>query len=249
MGLLLSQGALAAASGAGLLFCTNLLGILTGGLVLMACKDPYFREQLTRSHLSAASFVLTGLLVVPLGSGFISLLRAKHQESTREMVGQTIQRFLENETITFGDVEGVPESEAVDLESVRIDWTQTPPEIRALVRVSDPRFPTYTQVREVQKQINKRHMGTFQLVVERTAVEVVGPMPPLPQDTHSQNESAENGQNKSKPPLQDVDSEQANKEPIQPKDITPAGTQAATEIGEDSLEASQLRPGESGAAA
>ena len=138
MGLLLSQGALAAASGAGLLFCTNLLGILTGGLVLMACKDPYFREQLTRSHLSAASFVLTGLLVVPLGSGVISLLRAKHQESTREMVGQTIQRFLENETITFGDVEGVPEREAVDLESVRIDWTQTPPEIRALVRVSDP---------------------------------------------------------------------------------------------------------------
>ena len=249
MGLLLSQGALAAASGAGLLFCTNLLGILTGGLVLMACKDPYFREQLTRSHLSAASFVLTGLLVVPLGSGVISLLRAKHQESTREMVGQTIQRFLENETITFGDVEGVPESEAVDLESVRIDWTQTPPEIRALVRVSDPRFPTYTQVREVQKQINKRHRGTFQLVVERTAVEVVGPTPPLPQDTHSQNESAENGQNKSKPPLQDVDSEQANKEPVQPTDITPAGAQAATEISEDSLEASQRRPGEGGSAA
>ena len=249
MGLLLSQGALAAASGAGLLFCTNLLGILTGGLVLMACKDPYFREQLTRSHLSAASFVLTGLLVVPLGSGFISLLRAKHQESTREMVGQTIQRFLENETITFGDVEGVPESEAVDLESVRIDWTQTPPEIRALVRVSDPRFPTYTQVREVQKQINKRHRGTFQLVVERTAVEVVGPTPPLPQDTHSPNESAENGQNQSKPPLQDGDSEQANKEPIQQTDITPAGTQAATDIGEDSLQASQRRPGEGGSAA
>lgn len=180
MGLLLSQGALAAAGGAGLLFCTNLLGILTGGLVLMACKDPFFREQLTRSHLSAASFVLTGLLVVPLGSSFITLLQAKHQENTREMVEQTIRHFLENETITFGDVEGVPESEAVDLESIRIVWSAKPhPEIRALVRVSDPMLPTYAQVKAVQKEINKRQAMQFHLVVERTAVTVVGPPVPV----------------------------------------------------------------------
>ncbi|MGC6483312.1 MAG: DUF389 domain-containing protein [Synechococcus sp.] len=150
MELLLSQGDLATAIGAGLLFCTNLLGILTGGLVLMACKDPFFREQLSRSHLSAASFVLTGLLVVPLGSSFITLLQAERQENTRKVVEQTIRRFLENETITFGDVEGVPESEAVDLESIRIVWNAKPnPEIRALVRVNDPMLPTYTQVKAV----------------------------------------------------------------------------------------------------
>lgn len=180
MGLLLSQQNWSDAAGAGLLFCTNLLGILTGGLVLMACKDPFFREQLTRSHLSAASFLLTSLLILPLGSGFVSLLRDKTQSSTRNEVEQTIRRFLTNETITFGDVEGIPESEAVDLESMRIDWDKTPPEIRALVRVSDPRLPTYTQVREVQKEINKRQRGAFRLVVERTAVEVVGPTPPAP---------------------------------------------------------------------
>jgi uncharacterized membrane protein len=180
MGLLLSQQNWSDAAGAGLLFCTNLLGILTGGLVLMACKDPFFLEQLTRSHLSVASFILTSLLILPLGSGFVSLLRDKTQSSTRKEVEQTIRRFLTNETITFGDVEGIPESEAVDLESMRIDWDKTPPEIRALVRVSDPRLPTYTQVREVQKEINKRQRGTFRLVVERTAVEVVGPTPPIP---------------------------------------------------------------------
>ena len=252
MGLLLSQGAMSAAGGAGLLFCTNLLGILTGGLVLMACKDPFFREQLTRSHLSAASFVLTGLLVIPLGSGFISLLQAKHQESTREKVGRTIRRFLENETITFGDVEGVPESEAVDLESIRIDWTQTPAEIRALVRVSDPRLPTYKQVREVQKQINKRHRGTFQLVVERTAVEVVGPTPPLPQEqnVNSATESAKDVEDDSEAPLKELESQQIHDEkPIPESEITPAGTQTTTEISEDSLQASQRQPREGGSAA
>jgi hypothetical protein len=157
-----------------------LLGILTGGLVLMAWKDPLFRDQLTKSHLSAASFALTGLLVVPLGSGFVSLLQAKHQDTTREQVTETIRRFLRNETITFGEVSGIPDSEAVALESVRIDWSRPNPEIRALVRVADPNLPTYTQVRAVQKEINKRHSTSFRLVVERTAVEIVGPPPPPP---------------------------------------------------------------------
>ena len=180
MGLLLSQQNWSLAAGAGLLFCTNLLGILTGGLVLMAWKDPLFRDQLTKSHLSAASFALTGLLVVPLGSGFVSLLQAKHQDTTREQVTETIRRFLRNETITFGEVSGIPDSEAVALESVRIDWSRPNPEIRALVRVADPNLPTYTQVRAVQKEINKRHSTPFRLVVERTAVEIVGPPPPPP---------------------------------------------------------------------
>ena len=153
----------------------------------MAWKDPLFREQLTKSHLSAASFALTGLLVVPLGSGFVSLLQAKHQDTTREQVAETIRRFLRNETITFGEVSGIPESEAVELVSVRIDWSEPNPEIRALVRVADPNLPTYEQVRAVQKEINRRHSTPFRLVVERTAVEVVGPppprspIPPLPQ--------------------------------------------------------------------
>ena len=68
MGLLLSHEQWSAASGAGLLFTTNLLGILTGGLVLMAWKDRQFRYVLRRSHLSAASFLLTGLLLIPLGA-------------------------------------------------------------------------------------------------------------------------------------------------------------------------------------
>ena len=169
MGLLLSQQQWNAAAGAGLLFATNLLGILTGGLVLMAWKDPEFRQVFRRSHLSAASLSLTGLLLVPLGSSFLGLLDRAQKDSTRDMVQQTIKEFLTRETLTFGD------REKVDVERVDIAWNQNPPVIRVIVRVSDPDRPTYKQVSAVQEEINRRQNIRFRLVVQRTAVDIVGP--------------------------------------------------------------------------
>jgi uncharacterized hydrophobic protein (TIGR00271 family) len=89
MGLLLAHQHWALATGAGLLFATNLLGVLTGGVVLMAWKDPLLRQQLRRSHLSVANFALTGLLLIPLGTSFLGLLRNARRESTRETVQLT----------------------------------------------------------------------------------------------------------------------------------------------------------------
>ena len=169
MGLLLSQQQWNAAAGAGLLFATNLLGILTGGLVLMAWKDPEFRQVFRRSHLSAASLSLTALLLVPLGSSFLGLLDRAQKDSTRDMVQQTIKEFLTRETLTFGD------REKVDVERVDIAWNQNPPVIRVIVRVSDPDRPTYKQVSAVQEEINRRQNIRFRLVVQRTAVDIVGP--------------------------------------------------------------------------
>ena len=169
MGLLLSQQQWNEAVGAGLLFATNLLGILTGGLVLMAWKDPEFRQVFRRSHLSAASFTLTGLLLVPLGSGFLNLLDRAQKDSTRDMVQETIESFLTRETLTFGD------RETVDVERVDIAWNQNPPVIRVIVRVSDPALPSFKQVSAVQEEINRRQAIRFRLVVQRTAVDVVGP--------------------------------------------------------------------------
>ena len=169
MGLLLSQQQWNEAVGAGLLFATNLLGILTGGLVLMAWKDPEFRQVFRRSHLSAASFTLTGLLLVPLGSSFLNLLDRAQKDSTRDMVQETIEGFLTQETLTFGD------RETVDVERVDIAWNQNPPVIRVIVRVSDPALPSFKQVSAVQEEINRRQAIRFRLVVQRTAVDVVGP--------------------------------------------------------------------------
>ena len=168
MGLLLSHAYWEDALGAGLLFTTNLLGILTGGLVLMACRNSYFRQELRRSHLGAASFALTGLLLIPLGTSFVNLLGKANRENTRESVEKTIEQFLTQETLTFGD------KKKVDVEKVDIDW-QNPPVVRVIVRVADPELPTFKQVSAVQEEINKRQGLRFRLVVQRTAVDIVGP--------------------------------------------------------------------------
>ena len=169
IGLLLSNAYWEDALGAGLLFATNLLGILTGGLVLLACKDSYYRQELRKSHLGAASFALTGLLLIPLGTSFINLLGQANRENTRESVEKTIEQFLTRETLTFGD------KKKVDVEKVDIDWNQNPPVVSVIVRVADPELPTFKQVSAVQEEVNKRQGLRFRLVVQRTAVDIVGP--------------------------------------------------------------------------
>ena len=134
----------------------------------MAWKDRQFRHVLRRSHLSAASFLLTGLLLMPLGSSFVSLLGQAREDNTRDIVQRTIKRFLTNETLTFS-------AESVVVEQVDIAWDQNPPVIRVIVRVADPNRPTFKQVSEVQEEINRRQAIRFRLVVLRTAVTVVGP--------------------------------------------------------------------------
>ena len=161
MGLLLSHQRWSDAYGAGLLFTTNLLGILTGGLVLMAWKDPEFRHVLRRSRLSVASFTLTGMLLIPLGGSFIGLLRQGEVE-------ETVRKILVKETLTFSD------PELVDIQQIDIDWDKE--QIRIIVRVTDPDLPSFKQVTLVQEEINKRLKSNFQLVAQRTAVDVVGPV-------------------------------------------------------------------------
>jgi len=108
-------------------------------------------------------------LLIPLGTSFINLLSQARQESTRDSVEKTIEQFLTRQTLTFGD------KKKVDVERVDIDWEQNPPVVRVIVRVADPELPTFKQVSAVQEEINKRQGLRFRLVVQRTAVDVVGP--------------------------------------------------------------------------
>ncbi|QNI56330.1 conserved hypothetical protein (DUF389) [Synechococcus sp. BIOS-E4-1] len=209
MGLLLSHQNWSQASGAGLLFATNLLGILTGGLVLMAWQDSEFRQKLLRSQLSVASFTLTGLLLIPLGGSFIGLLNQANRENRRSMVEQTVRKFLVNKTLTFSD------PELVDVEKVDIGWRPTKHGknkeegiIRVIVRVTDPDLPSYKQVTLVQEKINKLLQSNYQLVVQRTAVDVVGPKKVIPSEQESketeieqpsQNNKADTGEPQNKP--------------------------------------------------
>ncbi len=72
MGLVLASGDTSRALGAGLLFVTNLLGILSGALVALALLEPSFRQALLRSRLGLTSFALTALLLVPLTGSLVA---------------------------------------------------------------------------------------------------------------------------------------------------------------------------------
>ena len=52
MRLMLAAGDFADARGAGLLYTVNLLGILIGGISVLAIREPYFRDKLRRQRRS-----------------------------------------------------------------------------------------------------------------------------------------------------------------------------------------------------
>jgi hypothetical protein len=113
---------------------------------------------------------LTALLVIPLGSSFFRLLDQSRRETKALEIERVIEQQLRSSTITLG---GDP---AIDLVGLSIDWQKNPPLIRARVRVTDPSLPTPAQVAGVQAFINRNQAPLrFRLVVQRTAVDLIGP--------------------------------------------------------------------------
>lgn len=169
-GLSLSAGLLAQAVGAFLLFLTNLLGILSGAMVCLAVLEQPFRGRLLRSRLGLTSLGLTALLVLPLGGSFLNLLARSRQSVEQQKVRELVELSLRNETLTLG--------RDAELQGVTINWETNPPVVTARVSVSDPQLPSPKQVEAVQAFINtKLAPQRFRLVVQRTAIEVVGPEP------------------------------------------------------------------------
>jgi uncharacterized hydrophobic protein (TIGR00271 family) len=169
-GLLLASGDWGPAQGAALLFTTNLLGILSGGLVTLAVSRPELAVGWQQRRLALASLGLTSLLLIPLSSSSLNLIHQARQAATQQQVEQAIAASLRNETLTLG--------KNADLVGIRIDWNQNPPLIRAMVRVSQPNLPTPQQVAAVQAFINRRQPQRFRLVVQRSLIDVVGPPAP-----------------------------------------------------------------------
>jgi uncharacterized hydrophobic protein (TIGR00271 family) len=166
-GLLLAVGEWQKARGAGLLFAANLLGILSGALITLGITRPELRQRLFSSRLGLVSLLLTGLLLVPLSTSFLTLTAEARRQAALIRVEQAIDQSLRNETITLGQ-----DSELV---GITIDWAQNPPLIIASVRVSKPNLPTPRQVAAVQDFINSRQPYRYRLLVQRTSIDVIGP--------------------------------------------------------------------------
>lgn len=201
-GLLLSGRMWQEAQGAGLLFAANLLGILSGALLTFAATERGLWQQLLRSRLVAISLLLTALLLVPLSGSFVNLVGRAQRQSALQQIEQDITESLRKETITLGR-----NSELLD---VTIDWGQNPPLIRASVRVTNPGLPTPQQVAAVQNFINSRQPIRYRLVVQRTAIEVIGPeAEPNPADIQEQLRLQEQQRNAPSPSPPDTDAPDA----------------------------------------
>jgi uncharacterized hydrophobic protein (TIGR00271 family) len=166
-GLLIAAGEWQMARGAGLLFAANLLGILSGALVMLGIARPELRQKLFTSKLGFVSLLFTGLLLIPLSTSFLALTANARRQAALDRVEQDIAESLRNETITLG--------QDAELEEISIDWSQNPPLIRASVRVSKPNLPTPQQVAAVQDFINSRQPYRYRLLVQRTSIDVIGP--------------------------------------------------------------------------
>ena len=70
MGLMLSAPDMSGAQGAALLYAANLLGILIGGISVLAIREPYFRDKLRRRRRSRS---LAPGLAVLVGQKFMEV--------------------------------------------------------------------------------------------------------------------------------------------------------------------------------
>ena len=181
MGLMLAASNMDGAQGAALLYAANLLGILIGGITVLAVREPYFREKLRRRRRSRLPVLLALGLAVLVGQKLYGrydqyLFKLK-REVAQKQIESGIRYYLKNETLTFGA------NDAVELEKVVFDWPNywernRAPSFLVVVRSLDPQLPSLKQVQNIQDTINRRVSGEYpglelQMQVQRINVSVV----------------------------------------------------------------------------
>ena len=181
MGLMLAASNIDGAQGAALLYAANLLGILIGGITVLAVREPYFREKLRRRRRSRLPVLLALGLAVLVGQklyGRYDQYRFKlKREVAQKQIESGIRYYLKNETLTFGA------NDAVELEKVVFDWPNywernRAPSFLVVVRSLDPMLPSFKQVQNIQDTINRKLSGEYpglelQMQVQRINVSVV----------------------------------------------------------------------------
>ena len=181
MGLMLAAGDFTDARGAGLLYAANLLGILIGGISVLAIREPYFRDKLRRQRRSRLPLLLALALASWVGfklyGRYEQHLYAVKRDNAKVRIEQDISAYLKQRTQTFGS------NDSLELENILFDWpdywsSNQTPKILLVVRVTNPTTPSYKQVQIIQDRINKRLSEQFdglkmQMEVQRINVTVV----------------------------------------------------------------------------
>jgi len=177
MGLMAAGGDIADATGAGLLFVANLLGILVGGVLMLATLEPYFRNGLVKNRRTQFPLVVAiGFVVaitIPLYQGSELMRQDVKRMILTQRIQETVSNFLQNETITFGS------NESLIVDDIKFDWTPAEKKsvIDIVVRVTDPMIPSFKQVEAVETEVNNRigyPLGlSFQIKDQRVQISIV----------------------------------------------------------------------------
>ena len=181
MGLMLAAGDFADARGAGLLYAANLLGILIGGISVLAIREPYFRDKLRRQRRSRLLLLLALGLASWVGfklyGRYEQHLYALKRDNLKVRIEQDISTYLKRQTQTFGS------NDSLELDNIQFDWpnywsSNQTPKILLVVRVTNPTTPSYKQVQTIQDLINEKLSEQFdglkmQIEVQRINVTVV----------------------------------------------------------------------------
>ena len=181
MGLMLAAGDFADARGAGLLYAANLLGILIGGISVLAIREPYFRDKLRRQRRSRLLLLLALGLASWVGfklyGRYEQHLYALKRDNLKVRIEQDISTYLKRQTQTFGS------NDSLELDNIQFDWpnywsSNQTPKILLVVRVTNPTTPSYKQVQTIQDLINEKLSEQFdglkmQMEVQRVNVSVV----------------------------------------------------------------------------
>ena len=181
MGIMLAAGELDQAQGAGLLFSANLLGILIGGIIVLATREPYFRQKLRTQNRSRLPLLIALILAFVVGEKLYGRyqrhLYTVKRENAKERIESGIRDYLKQRTATFGN------NKSLELASISFDWPdywerQRSPQLQVVVRVTDPTTPSYKQVQYIQDRINEKIKTAFpglklQMQVQRINVTIV----------------------------------------------------------------------------
>ncbi|MGK7878789.1 MAG: TIGR00341 family protein [Crocosphaera sp.] len=202
VGIALSQNALPLASGAFLLYLTNLLGITLSCTIIFVLGGYYLNYNQTSQALSGFT-ALTGILVFPLFISFGNLLQQERFEGK-------IITLLRNKTVTVGQQS---ELVALKVQWPAFPWSKDYPIILVTVQENINNPITSTQVGLVEELIKKELGRKFKLVFRVSQLrevvadyekplsppDVLGPITPPPISPLSQEEllpssSSENNQ-------------------------------------------------------
>ncbi len=197
VGIALSQNALPLASGAFLLYFTNLLGITLSCIIIFILGGYYLEYGQTSQALSGFT-ALTAILVFPLFISFGNLLQQEKFEGK-------IKTLLQNKTVTVGQQS---ELVALKVQWPTFPWSKDYPIILVTVQENTKNPITPTQVGLVEQLIKKELGRKFKLVFRVSQLrEVVAdyekpllppdvfgpvtppPVSPLPSSSSENNES------------------------------------------------------------